>query len=318
MLSFISIKNNKMKKLLSFLILISIFFASCNSTRLPFTRTEKIRVFSQKAGAIIYNQDTIILNHKKKEFIFPENYNLILKVPKSKEPLNFSFIGEDSLVKDYVIIPKNLIPAYKDPIPDRSYSYATNLTPVILPSKDTIEVKTKSFKRPEKGSVYLNISLPHVNFYDFNIQNRERVTKNGFLGFSLGLDYYHSKNQFLNLSYSAIQDFFMVFPAPVDYEDVDLETFLWSKYFSLSNNHRMGRLTFGYGFSYAENNYNLPLTNREKYYAFGNVFSTYFQLSKAFHLGVIYRPTYYRPQLSDEYQYEHAISIDFMWKIRLK
>ena len=307
-----------MKKTLSLLILISVVCVSCNSVRLPFKSTERVRVISQDAGSIVYNQDTLVLYHQKKDFLIKEHYNQILKVSRSSKPLNFRFIGEDSLVKDYVIMPKNLIPKYKDPIPDRNYSYATKINPVLLSSKDTIELKAKSFKRPEKGSVYLNTSLPFANFHNFDSKNQGRVSASGLFGFSLGLDYYHSKNQFLNLTYSTILSTPLTIYESFDDEYVDSEISLWSNYFSFSNNHRVGRLTLGYGLSFTENNYNLPQANREKHYAIGNIFLAYAQLSKAFHLGIVYKPTYYRPKLSNKFQYEHSISIDFMWKIRLK
>lgn len=307
-----------MKKTLPFLALITAVCVSCNSVRLPFKSTERVRIISENTGSIVYNQDTLVLHHQKKDFLIKEHYNQILKVSRSNKPLNFRFIGEDSLVKDYVIMPKNLIPTYKDQIPDRNYSYATKINPVLLPSKDTIELKAKSFKRPEKGSIYLNASLPFANFHNFASKNQGRVSASGVFGFSLGLDYYHSKNHFFNLTYSTILSIPLTIYESFDDEYVDSETSLWSNYFSFSNNHRVGRLTLGYGLSFAENNYHLPRANREKYYALGNVFLAYVQLSKAFHLGVIYKPTYYRPQLSDKFKYEHSINIDFMWKIRLK
>lgn len=307
-----------MKKTLPFLILISAICVSCNSVRLPFKSTERVRVISQNAGSIVYNQDTLVLNHQKKDFLIEEHYNQILKVSRSKKPLNFRFIGVDSLVKDYVIIPKNLIPTYKDPIPDKNYSYATKINPVLLQSKDTIELKAKTFIRPKKGSAYLNASIPFANFHNFDSKNQGRVSASGLFGFSLGLDYYYSKNQFFNLTYSTILSIPLTLYESFDDEYVDSETSLWSNYFSLLNNHRVGFLTLGYGLSFTENNYNLPEANRKKHYAVGNIFMAYAQLSKAFHLGVVYKPTYYRPQLSDKFQYEHSISIDFMWKIRLK
>lgn len=52
--------------------------------------------------------------------------------------------------------------------------------------------------------------------------------------------------------------------------------------------------------------------------ALGFVFPTYFQFGEYFSVGVIYRPTFYRPDLTDKFAYEHLISVDFAWKIRLK
>jgi len=303
-----------MKSLL-YLFVIGCIFSSCSSNLSPIKSTQKIHIFSKENGSIVHNEDTIALNYYKKDLWIPQQYSKTIKVQKSKEPLHICFISNDSLEKEYVLISKSIKPNYEDPIPTESYSYPNRFK---LLSQDTIVTKTGSFVRPKKGSVYLNVSVPFGNFYEFAPDNHHKISKGGFLGISLGIDYYHSPKQFLNLSYNSIIDFLAPIPAPVDYENVDAETFLWSNNFSLSNNHRLNRFTLGYGFSFATNHYNLPNADPAKHYAIGNVFSTYYQFSKSFHLGVIYRPTYYRPQLLDKFQYEHAISIDLMWKIRLK
>lgn len=41
------------------------------------------------------------------------------------------------------------------------------------------------------------------------------------------------------------------------------------------------------------------------------------QRSEDFNIGIVYRPTFYRPDLINKFKYEHLISIDFAWKIRL-
>jgi hypothetical protein len=52
--------------------------------------------------------------------------------------------------------------------------------------------------------------------------------------------------------------------------------------------------------------------------ALGFVFPAYMYFRKVLGVGVIYRPSFYRPNMTDKFQYEHLISIDFVWKIRLK
>lgn len=303
-----------MKSLL-YLFVIGLILSSCSSSLLPTKSTQKIHIFSKENGSIVHNADTMDLNYNKKDLWIPQQYTKTIKVQKSKEPLYIRFISNDSLEKDYVLISKNINPNYEDPIPSESYSYPSRFK---LLSQDTIVTKKRSFVRPKERSVYLNVSVPFGNFYEFAPNNHHKISKGGFLGISLGIDYYHSPKQFLNLSYNSLIDFLAPVPAPVDYEDVDAETFLWSNYFSLSNNHRLNRFTLGYGFSFVANHYNLPNADPEKHYAIGNIFSAYYQFGKSFHFGVIYRPTYYRPQLVDKFQYENSISIDFMWKIRLK
>ena len=144
---------------------------------------------------------------------------------------------------------------------------------------------------------------------------------------TVGLDYYHAKNQFVNLGLSGVSDFFVPVPAAVDisgeYEMMS------SLYFSLSNNHRLKRFAIGYGLSYGRNTWDFRYYDRfapppptrdpvkKRHNAYGLVFSTYFQLGANSNLGVVYRPTFYRPNTTDEFLYEHLVSIDLAWKIWL-
>ena len=112
-----------------------------------------------------------------------------------------------------------------------------------------------------------------------------------------------------------------------------------STYVSLSNNHKIQQFSLGYGLSFTKNTWNItdygrwdyeydeqdeiipplikdPIT--KSHFAFGLIFPIYFQLSEHFNIGVVYRPTFYRPNMTDKFSYEHLISVDFAWKIRLK
>lgn len=103
-----------------------------------------------------------------------------------------------------------------------------------------------------------------------------------------------------------------------------------SRYASISNNHKLGTFSLGYGLSYSKNTWDFryydkfdaPPPTREPIKkssnAIGLIFPTYLQLGEHFNVGVIYRPTFYRPKLNDKFKYEHLISIDFAWKIRVK
>ncbi len=179
-----------------------------------------------------------------------------------------------------------------------------------------------------KGELYLHVSLPHINSFNLKPENEGSKINTGFWGISLGLDYCYTKNRFFNLSVSGVSDFFVPVPAAVDISgEYELMS---SRYISFSNNHRINRFTVGYGLSYARNTWDFryydrfdpPPPTRESikrsHNSFGLVFPTYFQISKNFHLGVIYRPTFFAPELTDKFKYEHLISIDFTWKIRVK
>jgi hypothetical protein len=103
-----------------------------------------------------------------------------------------------------------------------------------------------------------------------------------------------------------------------------------SSYLNISNNHKVRRFSFGYGFSYSKNTWDLryynrfnpppPTRNPEKKSnnALGLVFSSYYLTGKRFTLGIVYRPTFYRLNAEPVFKYEHLLSLNFGWKIRLK
>jgi hypothetical protein len=198
---------------------------------------------------------------------------------------------------------------------------------IYLNSTDTINKYYNYYERwNNKGQLLLHLSLPHINSFLLTPENEGTKSNTGFWGISLGLDYFHSKNQYVNLSLSGVSDFFAPVPAAVDiWGEYELMS---SAYLSLSNNHKIKRFSLGYGLSYVENTWDLrdyggdeTVPTREPVkktnYALGLIFSSYFQATPNFYLGVIYRPTLLRPDIKPTFKYEHLISIDFAWKIRL-
>ncbi|MDR0343401.1 MAG: hypothetical protein LBI49_09790, partial [Nocardiopsaceae bacterium] len=180
----------------------------------------------------------------------------------------------------------------------------------------------------KKGELHLHLSLPHVNSFQMSPKDESEKINTGFWGLAIGLDYYHLEKQFINFRFSGVMDFFIPVPAAVDIGG-EHET-LSSLYISLSNNHKLGRFSIGYGLSYARNNWNFsyedwgnpPPPTRDpvtkNHYTFGLVFPTYFQFRHWLNIGVVYRPTFYRPNMTDKFLYEHLISIDFACKLKLK
>ena len=179
-----------------------------------------------------------------------------------------------------------------------------------------------------KGELLLHLSLPHINSFCLNPKNENYKINTGFWGLSIGFDYYYLKNKFVNLSVSGVSDFWVPVPAAIDMSgEYELMS---SGYISLSNNYRIKRFTIGYGLSFGRNTWDfryydwgesLPPTRepvKKSHNTLGFIFPTYFQIGEYFNIGVVYRPSFYRPNLPDKFSYEHLISIDFAWKIRIK
>jgi len=183
--------------------------------------------------------------------------------------------------------------------------------------------KTETIRKTEK--LYLYLSLPMINQFLMIVENEGTKSMIGFGGITIGLDYFHSKNQFVHFGFSSLSGGSNRIKRGSLGND-DLET-LTSAYISLSNNHKIERFYIGYGLSCARNTFShdklswflgLPVESVEKsHYALGLVFPTYVQIVKFFKIGVVYRPTFYRPNMTDKFLYEHIISIDFAFKIRL-
>ena len=171
----------------------------------------------------------------------------------------------------------------------------------------------------KKEKLYLHLSLPFINSFCMKLENEGTNVKTGIFGVSVGLDYHHSKNQFVHLGASSVTHLFSM-----PKSNGELMT---SEYISLSNNHIIKKFTIGYGFSYGKNYWekwekgwgwlSLIPTESENHHVFGLTFPTYFQITKFFNVGIIYNPTFYRPAMLKKFLYEHVISVDFAFKIRI-
>jgi hypothetical protein len=198
--------------------------------------------------------------------------------------------------------------------------------PVIL-----VFVSCAGIQNTKRGDICLDFSMPYANTFLIVLENEEKRINTGFWGLGIGLDYYHSDKQFLNFVTSGAIDFFLPIPAaiePANHKDGDEDVLLGSINFSLSNNHRVGIFTMGYGLSYAINlqNYSLysgtpddlQTTYITKYHgAFGLVFPISILYKNFIGGRVVYKPTFFRPNLTNKFAYEHLISIEFVYKLRI-
>jgi hypothetical protein len=136
------------------------------------------------------------------------------------------------------------------------------------------------------------------------------MANTGFIGLALGFGYYHSENQFVHFEGTAVAG-----------EQFRTATYgqMSSFYISLSNIHQIKWFKFGYGLSYAILNewyyrhWVFPLTLfesgvKKRHSSFGFNFPIYLELNERLNIGISYRPTFYRPNLINKFEYEHVIS----------
>lgn len=286
----------------------------------------KIDFYAATPVTITHQYDSVRTNTKNKASIVVDRKNI---------PLLITLLQTDSIPKTITIFPKNSFAYYAnifcnygigmliDKNTPKRFGYPRH---IYLDSSGMVSTYY-NYTQQHKGEVYLHISAPYVNSFLLQPENEPDIKNNtGFLGISIGLDYYYSKNQFLNFSASAVSDLFVPVPAPVYLGDeYELMT---SAYFSFSNHHKLKRFSLGYGIAYGKNIWKRSDANLEammpvvelkikRSHVLGFVFPAYYQLGRSFNIGVIYRPTFLRLDIDPALAYEHLISLDLAWKIRL-
>lgn len=273
-----------------------------------------------------------------------------LKIRRSKEDLKVKLI-RDTLKKDYVVKASpnaaflywNLLGYPILPIlygidftNQKRFYYGKSIylnyhdtIGIIRPkiSKSYYDYWTKGFPT-NKGQINLTYSLPWVNSFYLQPNQESSKTNTGFWGISAGIEYFYKDNKYISLTGNAVMDFFIPFPAAVDFSG-EVEN-MYSGYISLTNNYRFRRFTVGYGFNFSRNTWGLtyhdrfdpppptrePVTKSSN--SIGFTLDGYHQIGKRFYVGLIYRPTILNVYPDVHLKYEHLISLDLKWKFRIK
>ncbi|MFZ4797518.1 MAG: hypothetical protein ACOYMA_08480 [Bacteroidia bacterium] len=284
------------------------------------------KIYTTIPSKIIFKTDTIKTVKNKVQ----------LNVERSNQPITITLFT-DSLSKTILLKPKNSFAFYSNIlyncgigilVDNNNMKKFTYPQRIYVNSFDTISKYFSYEQINNKGQIHLHLSLPYINSF-FLLPDYEKTKQNtGFLGLCVGLDYYHSKNQYVNFSTCFVTDFFVPFPAPVHFEGI--KESMYSSYLSLSNNHKIKRMSIGYGVSYSKNTWNLqqfsgidtlsPIIEpvKKSNNAFGFIFSMYYQTGEHINIGVVYKPSFLRLDSPNKFEYEHLISVDLAWKILLK
>ena len=214
-----------------------------------------------------------------------------------------------------------------------SFAQAQIIFDVPIGLGETIQISHAN-KKEKKETIFLHLSMPTINSLSMTPKNENTKVGIGILGLTIGLDSRHSNNQFIHTGISFLSGGFRTSKK----SDLLLGTIrerelMNSIYVSFSNNHKIGRFSTGYGLSFARNTWEyrettyfwfgiipLPVEKediKKTHYAFGFIFPTYYQIVKFLRVGIVYRPTFYRPNMTNKFVYEHLISIDSAFKLRL-
>ncbi len=184
-----------------------------------------------------------------------------------------------------------------------------------------------------RGNVLITVGLPWTNFFSTVPDALGRRSNHaGFIGLSLGAEYFYADCRSVAAEASEILDFFVPVIAPADFAG-------WREFndvinLSLSHNHHLRDFSFGYGFNAASTRWRYwhydrfldeedlgkpgPLGDEEfteNRWKLGVVLNAYYKMGTHTSVGVVYRPSFYRCGSPEPWAYEHSISIDLKFYI---
>lgn len=179
----------------------------------------------------------------------------------------------------------------------------------------------------DKGEFRLKLGLPYFNYLYLQPDNEDIINRFGFIGESIGLEYSFNDKNFLEVGFSlmGVSDN----PLPIQFKKGGEYQSQYSVRFGLTNNHNLSRFTVGYGVNYSLNTYTYgfrnfsvedttPTTyNHKTNRNLGLNLNTYYRATNSFNLGLVYRPSVLLFKDGFKTQYEHSLSLELLWRIRL-
>jgi len=181
---------------------------------------------------------------------------------------------------------------------------------------------------PQKGEIYFMLSIPYVNNFLVSprINQPKYYLSSGLFGIGGSVDFYYKDDRYLKVGSAVALNSFL----SSSFGQEPVATFE-SVYLSLSMHRKISPLSYGLGVTYGQNAWGLNDVenidvNGDVYHSyeggsesvFGIYSSAQLQMTDAFHIGFIYRPTFLQNSGNTIFKYEHLISLDFAWKFRLR
>ncbi len=268
------------------------------------------------------------------------------KVERSAKPLKVELIA-DSVAKEYSV-PARLRPLtkygnivlgiayplafYVDKLTEKGYYYGDHVfldvdsTGVITPG--FVASLSANYHDTKKGLVNFTFSIPLINSFYLHPRMGGPIKNTGLLGLAGGVEYYYKDDHYFKLGAYIMGDAFS--SEPRQFRDGFSSTH--SLGLSLTHNVVLNRLTVGYGINYAhngwiyDNNYPDGVSRpRAGTYerivratlSLGVQANAYYRVTKGFHIGLIYSPYVYDIEPDSRFNYQHTISFDLLWKLRL-
>ena len=265
------------------------------------------------------------------------NNQVRLRTERKHEPLQLT-VATDSITKTVNIPAHNSFMYWSNlystcgigMLVDRNspkrYAYPSR---IYLHTNDTTATWKGYQPSYRRGELLLHLSVPYVNHFVFHPQGESYRSNTGFWGLSVGLDWFHSPSRFWAVQTSTMTDLFVPVPAAVD---ISGEYELMSTAgISVTHHHILKWFSLGYGISYARNSWDLRYYNRfgapppsrtpvkKSHNSLGLVFPCSYKWREHFNVGLVYRPSLFQTDNPGRgFLYEHVISLDLAWKLKLK
>ena len=301
-----------------FIILLTFLLSSC-ATFLN-KKNKTIQIATTTPGYIVIKGDTIpCFNEKTLGIVERSNKTLTIKAFNDSVSKTVNIKARKSSA--YWMNIANLGAGFFiDAKSQKRYTYPSHISINIEDDND----KYLTFdSRSKKGIFEFSLSLLPFNSIKSSVfPTIDPKLSSLYNGFTVGLNYYHSPKQFVNLSSGYVGDY-------IDKTFVqNIGNILRSLSIDLSNNHRIGRFEVGYGLSMSANAMCRQVANNtfERYTAYylnyGLVLPLKYSISENIALGVTYHPLIYLNTIHawdntsvTKYYYEHLLSLNLTYKI---
>jgi hypothetical protein len=285
-------------------------------------RFQTVTVHTTEASKIIVGADTIKTSNNTAQLRLTRARNSVQIVTLSESGIKKVQLKSRTSSSYYlngfgILLPGLVIDLFSP----KRFAYPEN---IYLHSADSSD-KFKTHYIPKDGDVLFHLAFPAVGVFKLK-PDHEAWTRSVGFGFGAGIDYYHTQNQYINVSGNVVLDYKL---PKRKYTWTDAGEEKSSTYqLNVSNNHKINRLSLGYGLAYAtniwefvENPFERPLSmrnaKRKKYDVLGMLFSSYYQTGQVVNIGASYRPTFLRFNAEKSFQYEHLITFDIVFKLKL-
>jgi len=178
--------------------------------------------------------------------------------------------------------------------------------------------------QPQKNLLNIKISIPEGNHFYLN-KGYGYDNAFGFLGFSVGFEYYFSDKYCLNMDFGGLTDFIIPVPAPYDVMGSYNRSFAAYRDIQIGSDYK--RLHYDVGIQFTRTSYYERETvelfpeyiDTLKYSKIQNniglAFSTYFRATKNFNLGINYYPSFFVLENSPKFYYSHLLFFELSFRI---